>query len=117
MNIEYTKYGDYYLPNIVDPKNIENFKLGKYGKLRLKYLKEHKKGEYTILLLDNKLQKHLMDIDKIANERFELLMKQYAKKENITEELKANNQMEWVSKMNNIKHSVEEIIFKELIYI
>lgn len=117
MNIEYTKYGDYYLPNIVVPKNIKNFEIGKYGRLRLNYLKEHKKGEYTILLMNCELQKHLMEIDKIANERFELLMKQYAERENITEELKANNQMEWVGKMNNIKHSVEEIIFKELIYI
>ena len=117
MNIEYTKYGDYYLPNIVAPKNIKNFKLGKYGRLRLNYLKNHKKGEYTILLMNNKLQKHLMDVDKIADERFELLMKQYAERENITEELKANNQMKWVCKMNNIKHSVEEIIFNELIYI
>lgn len=96
---------------------MKNFKIGKYGKLRLRYLKEHKKAEYTILLMDNKLQKHLMEIDKIANERFELLMKQYASKENITEELKSKDQLKWVGLMNNIKHSVEEIILKELIYV
>ena len=117
MDIEYRKVGDYYLPNLVAPENIKNFKLGKYGKLRLNYLKTHKKSEYTILLMDNKLQKHLMQIDKLANDRFELLMKQLIKKENITEELKATNQMEWVGRMNNIKNRAEEIILKELIYI
>lgn len=117
MNIEYRKVGDYYLPNLVAPENIKNFKLGKYGKLRLNYLKIHKKAEYTILLMDNKLQKHLMQIDKQANDRFKLLMKQLIEKENITEELKATNQMEWVGKMNNIKNRAEEIILKELIYI
>ena len=117
MDIEYRKVGDYYLPNLVAPENIKNFKLGKYGKLRLNYLKDFKKAEYTILLMDNKLQKHLIQIDKQANDRFELLMKQLVEKENITEELKATNQMEWVGKMNNIKNRAEEIILKELIYI
>ena len=117
MKIEYTKVGDYYLQNLVAPSNMKNFEIGKYGKLRLKYLKEHKKAEYTILLMDNKLLKHLMEIDKIANERFDLLMKQFAQKENITEELKAKDQLKWVGLMNNIKHSAEEIILKELIYV
>ena len=117
MNIEYRKVGDYYLPNLVAPENIKNFKLGKYGKLRLNYLKDFKKAKYTILLMDNKLQKHLMQIEKQANDRFELLMKQLIEKENITEELKATNQMEWVGRMNNIKNRAEEIILKELIYI
>ncbi len=117
MKIEYTKVGDYYLPNLVAPENMKNFKLGKYGKLRLNYLKQNRKAEYTILLMDNKLQKHLINIDKTANERFELLIKQFAEKENITEELKATNQMEWVCRMNNIKNRVEEIIFNELIYV
>ena len=110
MEIEYTKVSDYYLPNLVAPENITNFKLGKYGKLRLNYLKQNKKAEYIILLMDNKLQKHLMDIDESANKRFELLIKQFAEKENITEELKATNQMEWVCRMNNIKYRAEEII-------
>lgn len=117
MDIEYRKVGDYYLPNLVAPENIKNFKLGKYGKLRLKYLKDFKNTEYAILLMDNKLQKHLLQIDKQANDRYELLMKQFAEKENISEELKATNQMEWVGRMNNIKNRAEEIILKELIYI
>ena len=116
MELEYTKIGDYYIPNLVAP-NIKDFKIGKYGIMRLRYLKENKKAEYTVLLIENKLQEHLMDVDKTANKKFELLMKQFAKKENITEELKATNQMEWVGKMNAIKNAVEEIIFKELIYV
>lgn len=115
MEFEYRKIGDYYVPNLIAP-NMKDFKIGKYGRMRLRYLKENKKAEYTILLIENKLQEHLMEVDKIANTRFELLMKQIAKKENITEELKATNQLEWVQKMNAIKNSVEEIIFRELIY-
>ena len=115
--IEYIRKGNYYFPNLVDSASINKSELGKYGKLRLKYLLEHKKSEYTCLWLDNKLRSHLLEIDKTANERFDLLMKQLAKQENITEELKATNQMEWVGRMNNIKNRVEEIIFKELIYV
>ena len=114
--IEYVRNGDYYLPNLVDSASVKANELGKYGKLRLKYLLEHKKAEYTCLWLDNKLRNHLLEIDKKANERFNLLMKQLAEKEDVTEELKASNQIEWVRRMNNIKNRVEEIIFSELIY-
>lgn len=115
--IEYIKKGDYYFPNLVDSASVKANELGKYGKLRLKYLLEHKKAEYTCFWLDNKLRSHLLEIDKTANERFNLLMKQFTEQENITEELKATNQMEWVCRMNNIKNRVEEIIFNELIYV
>ncbi len=115
--IEYIRKGDYYFPNLVDSASVNPNELGKYGKLRLKYLLKHKKVEYTILWAENKLRSHLLEIDNTANERFSLLMKQFAEQENITEELKANNQMEWVCRMNNIKNRVEEIIFNELIYV
>ena len=115
--IEYIRKGDYYFPNLIDSASIKANELGKYGKLRLKYLLEHKKVDYTILWTENKLRSHLLDIDKTANERFNLLMKQLAEKENINEELKTNNQLEWVRAMNNIKNRVEEIIFRELIYV
>ena len=116
--ITYRKVGDFYFPNLTFPKSkYSDYKLGKYGRMRLRYLKENKKAEYAILLIENKLQEHLMEVDKIANARFELLMKQFAERENITEELKTTNQMEWVGKMNAIKNAVEEIIFKELIYV
>ncbi len=115
--IEYIRKGNYYYPNLVDSASVNPNELGKYGKLRLKYLLEHKKIEYTILWSENKLRSHLLEIDKIANKRYNLLMKQFMKQENITEELKATNQMEWVCRMNNIKNRVEEIIFNELIYV
>lgn len=115
--IEYIRKGDYYFPNLVDSASVKANELDKYGKLRLKYLLEHKKVDYTILWVENKLREHLLKIDKTANERFNLLMKQFIEQENITEELKANNQIEWVCRMNNIKNRVEEIIFNELIYV
>lgn len=114
--IEYRLVGDYYIPNLVLP-NKKSVKLGKYGRMRARYLKEQRKAEYSIMLIENTLQDHLIEIDKTANERFDLLMKQFAEKENITEELKAKSQMEWVQKMNNIRNSVDEIIMKELIFI
>lgn len=114
--IEYIKHGDYYLPNLIDTASVNSSELGKYGRMRLNYLKEHKYAEYIILWSENKLRKHLKDIDKTANSRFNLLMKQFGEIENINEELKANNQMEWVCKMNNIRNCVDEIILKEYIY-
>ena len=116
MKIDYRKCGDYYIPNLVI-SNTKNFKLGKYGKMRLNYLKTQKKAEYTILLMEEKLSEHLQDIDNAATNRYKLLMRQFAEQENITEELKATNQLEWVSKMNSIKNRAEEIIFNELIYV
>lgn len=115
--IEYMKKGHYYYPNLIDTASVNPNELGKYGKLRLNYLLEHKKIEYTILWSENKLRGHLLEIDKTANKRYQLLMKQFKEQENITEELKATNQMEWVRCMNNIKNRVEETIFKELIYV
>lgn len=85
--------------------------------MRLKYLTEHKRGEYTCLWIDNKLRTHLKEIDELANKRVQMLIKQLAKKENIAEELKAQNQLEWVKCMNSIKNRAEEIVIKELIYI
>jgi len=117
MKIEYTKQGDYYFPNLLTPENLKNFEIGRFGRMRLKFLKEQKKSEYIILVMNNKLKEHLLEIDKTATDRFEFLMKQLAKKENITEELKANDQLKWVGLMNNIKNSVDEIILKELIYV
>lgn len=98
MKLEYRKYGDYFIPNIVAPSNIKNFRLGKYGRLRLNYLKTNKKAKYMILQMENKLQKHLMDVDITATKRINAIVKALAKKENVTEELKANNQLEWVRK-------------------
>ena len=116
--ITYTKVNDYYIPNLTLPKSkYSDYKLGKYGRIRARYLKEHKKAEYTILLIDGKLDEHLYNTDIECKKIFDLLIKQFAEKENITEELKATNQLEWVQKMNCIKNSVEEIISNELIFV
>ncbi len=116
--ITYRKVRDFYIPNLVLPKSkYSDYKLGKYGRMRAKYLKEHKKAEYTILLIDSKLDKHIYNTDIECKKRYDLLMKQYAEREHITEELKATNQLEWVARMNNTKNRVEEIIMKKLIFV
>lgn len=116
--ITYTKKGDYYIPNLTLAKSkYSDYRLGKYGRMRIRYLKEHKKAEYTILLIDGKLDEHLYNIDIDCKKRYDLLMKQFVERENITEKIKATNQLEWVQRMNCIKNAIEEIIFKELIFV
>lgn len=114
--IEYIKQGDYYLPNLVLGSEDTNYKIGKYGKMKLNYLKNNKKSEYTILLMDGKLNKYLHEIDIACEERIRTIISQLVKQENVTEELKTTNQMEWVRCMNSIKNRAEEIILNELIY-
>ena len=115
--IEYTKVGDFYLPNIALPKPRRTGNIGKYGRLRLQYLEEHHKAECMLMRINNELTSHLLDIEDECRTRVESLVEQMAKKENVTEELKANNQLEWVQKMNNIKNRAEEIAYNEIIYI
>ena len=116
MKITYTKCGDYYLPNLVSSNTTKNVTLGKYARMRLNHLKNHKKAEYTILFMNDELINHLLDIDKQASDFFVTQMKLMAEKEGITEELKATNQLEWVVKMNNLKNSIEKIILERYIY-
>ena len=116
MSISYTKVGDYLLPDL-KLEDKERFNIGKYGLLKLEYLKKNKRGLYTELLMKDKLNKYLHDIDIMLIEKEQSLIKELAEKENITEELKSNNQMLWIGKMNNIKNRVEEIILKEYIYV
>ena len=119
VEITYHKEGDYFIPDLFLEKEeyAKDYNIGKYGHLRLEYLKNHKKAEYTIMLMDGTLRKHIIDTDKQANERFEILMKQILDKNPIDETLKDTDPLKWVGLMNNYKYSVEEIIFKELIYI
>ena len=114
--ITYRKEGDYFIPNLslpIQPKN----QIGKYGRLRLNYLKNFKKDLYTELLIDGTLKQHLLDIDESANERVHVLIKQFAESENVNEYLKEHHQMEWVQAMNNIKNRAEEIVLNEIIYV
>ena len=114
--IEYTKVGDFYLPNIALPKPRRTGNIGKYGRLRLQYLEEHHKAECMLMRINNELTSHLLDIENECRAGVKSLVEQMAKKENITEELKSNNQLEWVQKMNNIKNRAEEIAYNEIIY-
>ena len=114
--IEYTKVGDFYLPNIALPKPRRTGNIGKYGRLRLQYLEEYHKAECMLMRINNELTSHLLDIEDECRTRVKSLVEQMAKKENVTEELKANNQLEWVQKMNSIKSRAEEIAYNEIIY-
>ena len=116
--ITYHREGDYLIPDLrVKKCKDNNYHIGVYGYLRLDYLKEHKKGLYTELIITGDLPDHLVDIDIEANKRVKLLIKQLAKEENIDENLKQTNQLEWVKCMNNIKNRAEEIVLNELIYV
>ena len=116
--ITYHQEGNYLIPNLTIPnEENENYQIGKYGYLRLSYLKNHKKGEYELMKINCTLRKHLIEIDIQAKENVKLLVKQLAEQNNINEELKATNQMTWVRRLNNIKNCAEEIVLKELIYV
>ena len=115
MNISYTRKGDYLLPDLI-LKDKEQFNIGKYGLLRLEYIKKYKLGLYFDLLVNDKLNEYLHNIDTTVMEKVQKLIKGLTEKENITEELKSSNQMLWIGKMNNIKDIAEEIVLKEYIY-
>lgn len=115
MNISYTKKGDYLLPDLI-LENKKQYDIGKYGLLRLNYIKKYKLGLYFDLLVNDKLNEYLYIIDTIVMERVKKLIIELAEKENITEELKSSNQMLWIGKMNNIKNIAKEIVLKEYIY-
>jgi hypothetical protein len=114
--IEYTLVGDYYMPNLAIPKQ-EKITLNKYGRMRLKYLKEHKKAEYSIMLVDGTLNKHLKEIQEIAQTRVEQIIEQLKSKSDLTEDMKNSDMLYWVGMMNNFKNEAEEIVYKELIYV
>ena len=113
--MSYTLHGDYYLPDLVLREEEPTY--GKYGMLRKQFLKEHRSARYQYLLLIGKLNEHLNQIDQEVREQVETLMEQMIEKQGVTEELKAQDQMEWVRLMNNIKASAEEIVLKNMIYV
>lgn len=112
----YELQGDYYLPCLSLPEE-EQKPVGIWGQRHLRYLKQYRKVLYTNLLTSCKLNSYLADIDKQAEEMFSRLVKQLAEKENVTEKLKAENQMLWVQKMNNVRNSAAEIVNNKLIYV
>ena len=112
----YTLQGDYCLPNLTLPAEEER-PIGVWGQRRLNYLKHHRKVLYFNLLTSGKLHSHLADTEEQAQELFSRLVKEYAEKEGVTEQLKATDQMKWVRKMNNMRSIATEIVLKEIIYI
>ena len=115
MGGTYRQVGDYFIPNLVLPDD-GNYQIGKFGRIRRSYLKEHRKILYTNYVMDGTLFKHLSEIDQACNERMENIVSAMAKQENVTEALKAADQMEWVQCMNSIRNRAEEIILTELVY-
>ena len=111
----YTKVGDYLLPNLTI-NETERRHIGKYGRMRKRYLKEHRPVLYANLLVTGKLFQHLAEIEHVCEERMDLLTRQMARQEGMTEALKAADQMEWIRRMNSIRSRAEEIVLYELIY-
>ena len=113
MEITCTRVGDYYLPNLAAP---ESPKVGRWGMLRFSYLRNHREALYTIMFTEETLNPHLEEIDRQAQEMEQQLISQLAQQEGITEQMKAENQLEWVARMNGIRNRAEQIVLNELIY-
>ena len=113
--LSYTLYGDYYFPDL--EINEEEPTYGKYGIMRKQFLIEHRSAKYQYLVLTGKLTEHLNQADKEVKEKVEMLIEQMAEQWGVTEELKMQDQMEWVRRMNNIKANAEEVVLKENIYL
>ena len=114
--IEYVRQGDYYIPNLVLPKQ-KKIHLNKYGRMRLNYLKEYKKAEYTIMFMENTLIDHLEEIQESATKRVNQIIDDLKAKSNLTEDMKNTDMLYWVGTMNAIRQKAEEIILNELIYV
>ncbi len=115
MNITYEKCGDYLIPNLIPDPEPEG-ELRKFGLMRKSYLENHRRGIYSGLLLSGELKKHLLMVQEQAEERFDLLVEQMTKLEGVTEQLKAQDQMLWVRRTNNIRARAEEIVREEIIF-
>lgn len=116
MGGTYRQEGDFLLPNLSFPTNAEEYHIGKYGRMRKRYLKEHRRGLYTSLLLSGELDRHLAEIDQTCVERMERITADMAKAEGVAEALKVTDQMEWIGRMNSIRNRAEVITLSELVY-
>lgn len=115
VGIQYTLVGDYYLPNLALPAQ-EKHSIGRFGRMRLRYLKEHRRVLYIDLLTSGTLNAHLHEIEETAFDYLERLIKQMAEREGVNERLKVGNQMLWVQRMNNIRDRAMEIVVHEVVY-
>ena len=112
--ISYTLQGDYYIPDLILP--AEGHEIDRFGRLHQKYLKEHKRLAYTELLTSGRMNAYLHDIDTQAQEMFDRLVKEYAERQGVTEQLKMENQIQWVGIMNNIRNVADEVVLSDMIY-
>jgi len=113
--ITYTEHNGIYYPNLALPEQT-NYTLGKYANLRLDFMKKHRRGTYTTLLTEGRLNEYLHEIDLQAHAMLDDIIPRLAKERGIDEDLKAHNSLQWVAEMNNIKASAEEIVFNEVVY-
>ena len=113
--ITYTEHNGLYYPDLALPEQT-NYPLGKYANLRLEFMKKHRRGTYTTLLTEGRLNEYLHEIDVQAHEMFDDIIPRLAQERGIDENLKAHNPLQWAAKMNNIKASAEEIILQEVVY-
>ena len=114
MDITYTKRGDYYYPNLVLPPQPTG-DIGRYGRIRKKFLKEHQPDTFALMLMENTLTQHLIDIDREANEQIDLITSQLAQAEGVNEDLKAHDQLEWIRQMNSCRARAEEQVVSEIV--
>lgn len=114
MDITYTKHGDYYYPDLTLPPQPTG-DIGRFGRMRKKYLKEYQPDAFALMLMENTLTQHLIDIDCQANEQIDLITSRLAKAEGVTEELKARDQVGWIQAMNSCRARAEEQVIREMI--
>ena len=114
MDITYTKHGDYYYPDLILPPQPTG-DIGRFGRMRKKYLKEHQPDTFALMRMENTLPEHLIEIDRQANEQIDLISSQLAKAEGVTEELKARDQLEWIRRTNSCRAKAEEQVIREIV--
>ena len=114
MDITYTKNGDYYYPDLALPPRPTG-DIGRFGRMRKKYLKEHQPDTFALMLMENTLTQHLIDIDRQAMKQIDLIASQLAKAEGVTEDLKSRDQLGWIQAMNSIRTRAEELVIREIV--
>lgn len=115
--IQYHRVGDYLIPNLIIPPEEARVCLSKYGMMHKSYLEKHNKALFSTLLIQGKLYQHCAEVEAQARDMFDALIEQMKEKEGVTEELKEQNQLEWVQRIGNIQQRANEIVCKELIYV
>ena len=116
MEITYTKHGDYYYPGLILPPQPTG-DIGRFGRMREKYLKEHQPDTFALMLMENTLTQHLIDIDRQANEQIDLIASRLAKAEGVTEELKARDQVGWIQAINSFRARAKEQVIREIVLV